>query len=70
VKNLVLKFRSVRSIVIPPAKTGRESTKRIAVKKTLQTKRGNSCHDILNLRRLIIVQRKLIDPPIEEAPAM
>jgi hypothetical protein len=70
VKNLVLKLRSVRSIVIPPAKTGSLRINKIAVKKTLQIKRGSSCHDIPCLRRFKIVHMKLMDPPIEEAPAM
>jgi hypothetical protein len=70
VKNLVLKLRSVRSMVIPPAKTGRERTKRIAVKKILQINSGISGHVIPRLRKLIIVHRKLIEPPIEEAPAI
>lgn len=68
-KNLVLKLRSVRSIVIPPAKTGRERTKRIAVKKTVHTKRGMCSHVIEGSRKLLMVHRKLIDLPILEAPA-
>jgi hypothetical protein len=39
-KKEVFRLRSVRSMVIAPAKTGRESSRRIAVKKTDQTNRG------------------------------
>jgi len=60
----------VRSIVIPPANTGNDRTKRMAVKKTPQIKRGIFSQFIEGLRKLIIVQRKLILPPIDEAPAM
>lgn len=39
-KKVVFKLRSVSSIVIPAASTGRESSKRTAVIKTDQTNRG------------------------------
>lgn len=39
-KNVVLRFRSVRSIVIPAAKTGRDRSNRTAVIKTDQTNKG------------------------------
>jgi hypothetical protein len=39
-KNDVFKLRSVRSIVIAPAKTGKERSRRIAVRKTDQTNKG------------------------------
>lgn len=39
-KNVVFKFRSVRSIVIPAAKTGRDNNRRTAVIRTAQTNRG------------------------------
>jgi len=39
-KNEVLMFRSVRSIVMAPAKTGRASRRRMAVRNTDQTNRG------------------------------
>jgi hypothetical protein len=55
--------------VIPPAKTGKERIRRMAVKKTVHTKRGRDSHPILTKRKFKIVQRKLIEPPIEEAPA-
>ena len=40
-KKEVLKLRSVNNMVIPPAKTGRDTTKRIAVKKTPQINKGS-----------------------------
>lgn len=43
-KKEVLKLRSVNNIVIPPANTGRETTKRIAVKKTPHTNKGRFSH--------------------------
>lgn len=39
-KNVVLKFRSVNNIVIPPARTGRASTSKNAVKKIAQINSG------------------------------
>lgn len=39
-KKVVFKFRSVRSIVMPAARTGRESSSRTAVIRTDQTNRG------------------------------
>lgn len=57
-------------MVIPPAKTGREKTSRMAVKKILQINKGRDSQVIIAERRFIMVQRKLIDPPMEEAPAM
>jgi len=40
-KKLVLKFRSVNNMVIPPAKTGRESKSKNEVIKTAHTNKGN-----------------------------
>jgi hypothetical protein len=37
----VLKFRSVKSIVIPPAKTGKDNNNKNAVIKTAQANKGN-----------------------------
>ena len=39
-KKVVFRFRSVRSIVMPAARTGRESKRRTAVIKTDHTNRG------------------------------
>lgn len=68
-KKDVLKFRSVSSIVIAPANTGRESSSRVAVIRTDQTKRGIFSNLIAFRRRLAIVVIKLIAPRIEEIPA-
>jgi hypothetical protein len=68
-KKDVFKLRSVRSIVIAPANTGRESSRRIAVKNTDQTNRGTWSQVIPAVRMLIIVVIKLTAPKIEEAPA-
>lgn len=68
-KNEVLRFRSVRSMVIAAAKTGRARRSIIAVIMTDQTKSG-----ILNIGMeagfiLMQVVIKLIAPRIDEAPA-
>jgi len=68
-KNEVFKFRSVRSIVIAPAKTGRERSRRMAVKNTDHTKRGVRSHVRPLARMLMIVVMKFTAPRIEEAPA-
>lgn len=68
-KKEVLRFRSVSSIVMPAAKTGRESRRRTAVIRTDQTKRGVWYCEIAGGFILIIVVMKLIAPRIEETPA-
>jgi len=68
-KNLVLKFRSVKSIVIAPAKTGKDNNNKIAVVNTDQTNNGVFSIDILLGFIFIIVEIKLIAPRIEEIPA-
>ena len=68
-KKVVLKLRSVKSIVIAPAKTGRDNNNNTAVIPTDQTKRGISFSPIPSERILIIVVIKLIAPKIEEIPA-
>ena len=40
-KKLVLKFRSVNNIVIPPARTGKDNNNKNAVINTAQTNKGN-----------------------------
>ena len=67
---MVLKFRSVNNIVIPPAKTGKESNSKKAVIRTAQQNKGNLCIVIPGARILKIVVIKLIAPKIEEAPAI
>lgn len=66
---MVLRFRSVRSIVIAPASTGKESNSKRAVIPTDQTKRGIRSKDILAARMLAMVVIKLIAPKIDLAPA-
>jgi hypothetical protein len=70
VKKVVLKCRSVRTIVIPAASEGSANISRIEVIKTLQTNKG-----ILNIvipagRMFIIVTIIFMAPRIDEAPAM
>jgi len=68
-KKVVLKLRSVKSIVIAPANTGSERSSRTAVIKTDHTNRGIESNDIELDRIFMIVVMKLIAPRIEEAPA-
>jgi len=64
-----LKFLSVNSIVIPPAKTGKDNNNKIAVIKIDQTNKGILSKVKPPCRPLIIVVIKFIAPPIEDAPA-
>lgn len=67
----MLKLRSVRSIVIAPASTGREVISKKAVIPSAQTRSGIQSSEILpEVRHEIIVVKKLIDPRIEEIPAI
>lgn len=68
-KKEVLIFRSVRSIVIAPASTGRESNNKIAVISTDHTNKGIRSKVIPLDRILIIVVIKFTAPKIEEIPA-
>ena len=65
----MLKFLSVKSIVIAPAKTGSDKINRKAVIKMAQTKRGNLCIVIPGALMLKTVVMKLTVPKIDEAPA-
>lgn len=62
-------FRSVNSIVIAPAKTGKDNKSKIAVIKTAQTNKEILSISIPIGRILIIVEIKLIAPKIEDTPA-
>lgn len=64
-----MKFRSVSSIVIAPASTGRESNKRTVVTTNDQTNSGIRSPVIPCFRVVRAVTRKLIEPRIELAPA-
>ena len=68
-KNEVLMFRSVRSIVIAPAKTGRDRRRSTAVMITAQENRGIKSPFIPQGRILRIVEMKFTAPKIEEIPA-
>jgi hypothetical protein len=65
----VLKFRSVKSIVIAPANTGTANKRRTTVTRILQTKRGIRWKLIPGARMFRIVVIKFTAPKIEEAPA-
>ena len=62
-------LRSVSSIVIAPARTGRDRRSNIVVRKTDHTKRGTRSIVIPGARIFIIVVINLIEAIIEEAPA-
>lgn len=66
---MVFKLRSVRSIVIPAASTGRERRRSTAVISTAQTNRGVWYWEMAGGFMLMIVVIKLIAPRIEEIPA-
>jgi len=68
-KKLVLKFLSVKTIVIPPASTGRESNNNTAVTKTAQPNKGTLCNTCPGIRIFIIVVMKFIAPNNEDIPA-
>lgn len=68
-KKDVLKFRSVSSMVIAPASTGRESSNSTAVTRTDHTNSGIVSRFTDDVRMFIIVEMKLIAPKIDEAPA-
>lgn len=62
-------FRSVKSIVIAPAKTGKDNNSKIAVIRTAQGNMGIRSIKIPNARKLIIVLIKFTAPNKEEIPA-
>ena len=68
-KKVVLIFRSVRSIVIAPARTGRERRRRNVVINTDQTNKGSRSKEIPGARILITVVIKFIEAKIDDAPA-
>lgn len=65
----MFRFRSVRSIVIPAARTGRDRRSRTAVIKTAQTNSGVWYCEMAGGFMLIMVVIKLIAPRIDEIPA-
>lgn len=68
-KNLVLKLRSVSSIVMAPAKRGSDNTSRMAVMSTDQTNKGRAPQVVVTLRIFKIVAIKLMAPAIDLTPA-
>lgn len=69
-KNLVLKLRSVKSIVIALAKTGKDKMRSPAVIETAHKNKGIiSRENLLEARLQITVVKKLMDPKIELTPA-
>jgi hypothetical protein len=58
----VLKFLSVNTIVIPPAKTGNDSNNKTAVITTAHPNKANLCSLIPGVLILTIVVIKLIAP--------
>lgn len=66
----MLKLRSVKSIVIAPAKTGKLVINKTAVTEIAQSIKGIRSNEIaLVVREQMIVVKKLILPKIEEIPA-
>lgn len=68
-KKVVLRFRSVRSIVMPAARTGSDRSSNTAVINTAHTNKGIWYIDIAVGFILIIVVMKLMAPRIDEIPA-
>lgn len=64
-----MKLRSVSSIVMAPAKTGRETNNRTVVTTRDQTNSGMRSPVMPCLRVVRAVTKKLIEPRIELAPA-
>jgi len=68
-KKDVLKFRSVSNIVMAPARTGNDRSRRTAVISTDQTNSGIESRFIEDDRMFMMVVMKLMAPRMEEAPA-
>lgn len=68
-KNLVFRFRSVRSIVIPPANTGKDRISSTTVITAAHTNNGSRSKVTPAPRMFRVVEIKLTAPKIEEAPA-
>lgn len=65
----MFRFRSVNNIVIAPAKTGRDNSRRTTVITTAHTNSGIRSRRSPDHRILITVVMKLMAPRIEDAPA-
>jgi len=68
-KNVVLKFRSVNSIVMAPARTGNDSNSKMVVIMIDHRNSGIRSKDIILGRMFKIVVIKLMAPRIDEIPA-
>jgi hypothetical protein len=68
-KNEVFRFRSVRSIVIAPANTGKDRRSRTTVITTAHTNKGIRSSCIPFIRILITVVMKFTAPRMDDAPA-
>lgn len=68
-KNEVLRFRSVKSIVIAPARTGRDNSNKIAVRSTDHGNNGVFSDFWFFDRIFVTVAMKLAAPRIDLAPA-
>ncbi len=68
-KKAVPNSRSVSSMVMAPARTGSDSSRRKAVTSTDQANRGMRCSVMPGARMLKMVVMKLMAPRIDEAPA-
>lgn len=68
-KNDVFRFRSVRSIVMAPARTGSDRSSRITVKNTAHVNRGIRSRRSPFVRILSTVEMKFTAPKMDEAPA-
>ena len=66
----MFKFRSVNSIVMAPAKTGRDKRSKIAVINTAHGNKGIRSINIPNARKFKTVLIKFTAPRSEETPAM
>lgn len=69
-KKLVAKFRSVKSIVMPPANTGKDNSSKKAVTNIAHTNNGilNNVKPLARQFKIVVI--KFIAPAIEEAPAI
>ena len=65
----MLRFRSVKSMVIAPARTGRDNRSRTTVITTAHTNNGIRSNCIPFIRILITVVIKFTAPKIDDAPA-
>lgn len=69
-KNEVPKLRSVSSMVMAPARTGRDNSSMKAVTRMAQANSGIRCSVMPGARMLKMVVIKLIEPRIDDAPAI